>query len=497
MTESSEAADAYRGMEPFNLQRHSEYLRERLVQIGALTDGDTTHPRYPEMFDVPLDQGLAQVATVVLSALAGMGYEPAQLNALTVGVTSDDGLPASYRSYADRTGLILVSDSLVILSNAYCEYMGRAMADTTSGGLIRMLGRLLLTRWTGTIGEDPRLLAGILRYHNVCRRVYGIAAVLNFARGHELAPAAQELMLEFGLRFVVGHEAAHHVLGHRSSSQLLPPTAPDSPDSASENREADADTLALFAAAAAYEQDTAEMTGNLKQRWRQEVAEFHGLLGAIITMLALQTLEQALMIRRGQTHLPAGERMRLLAEHILGQARQDKLEDQLGRSDVRMTMRFEKDRGTLGVYIQNLITATELASSFAEGGTTFDWEAFASSPLIQRPSIGHLEQVAAFDRLICAQEATLIDEIGTRLDADGLRLVLAGDTKNGLLTWSVPEYRVEAMHDPAQALAFYTIVEAIQETIPSGDDSRRVCVAAATLIARRMLKVSSHTAAAA
>jgi hypothetical protein len=101
-------------------------------------------------------------------------------------------------------------------------------------------------------------------------------------------------------------------------------------------------------------------------------------------MLALQTLEQALMIRRGRTHLPAGDRMRLLADHILAQKRQDKLEEQLGRSDVRMTMRFEKDRGSLGVYIRNLITATELASSFAEGGTTFDWKAVGKSPSIDR-----------------------------------------------------------------------------------------------------------------
>jgi hypothetical protein len=40
------------------------------------------------------------------------------------------------------------------------------------------------------------------------------------------------------------------------------------------------------------------------------------------------------------------------------------------------------------------------------------------------------------------------------------------------------------MHDPDQVLAFYTVVEAIEETASAQDGSLRACVAAATLVAR-------------
>jgi hypothetical protein len=465
----TEAEDAYRAGEPFNLQRHSDYLRERLVRIGARTAGDAGRPRYPEMFDRPL---------------ASMGYERAELEALTVGVTSGDGLPAGYRSFPDGSGLVSVTDSLVILANTYCEYLGRALAGVAGDGLLWMVARLLRTRWTGRIGEDPRLLAGILRYHNVCRRVWGVPAVLNFAGGPELADAGREVMLEFGLRFIVGHEVAHHVLGHRPRSPLRPPGVPAGTALLSEERETEADTLGLFAAAAAFEQDPVVASGRLNDRWRQEIGEFHGLLGAIITMLALQTLEQALLVRRGRTHRPAGDRVRILAGRILGPERQDALEDQLGGADVRMTMRFEKDRGNLGVYLRNLIDATALASEFAEGSPAFDWTAFARSPLIEGPAAGHLGEVAALDRLMCADRAALVNEIDTRLDPEGVRLVLAGDIARGLLRWGVPAYRVEAMHDPDRVLSFHTVLETVEDTVAEGDGTRRACVAAATLVAR-------------
>jgi hypothetical protein len=467
---------AYRNLEPRADRPHSDYLRERLVGIGALEPGDTTHPRFPDMFDAPLEDGLAAVTDEVERALIELGHDRAQVAKLKVGATGDDGSLARYEPKEDGSGLVVVSDSLITLCNVYCEYTGRAIAQVTSGGLLRMFGRALLMRWTESMGEDPRLLAGVLRYHNITRRAYGFPAVLNFATRAdvELHSAMFDVMLGFGLRFVVGHEAAHHVLDHRGAS--APPL---------EQRELEADELALFAAAEALDRSFSDDMDRLTERWRREAAEFHGLLGATITMLALHTTEQALFVRRGRTHPPAEHRADQLISYILSPERQQQLENQGGRRDRRLTMRFEKDRWQLAVRIRNLSVATQLATAFDEGGT-FDWAAFAASPHIEQPKPGHLDRIAALDRLMCGADAILAEEAGTGLDPEGVRLVLAGDTMNGLLAWGVTPQRVQAIHDPFCVLSFHTLVENIGLTAQPGADSINTIVAAATLVSRRI-----------
>lgn len=356
---------------------------------------------------------------------------------------------------------MLVSDSLITLCNAYCEYAGRAIGVTTSGGLLRLLYSALRTRWTGALGEDPRLLAGILRYHNVNQRVYGVAAILNFTPSADdhIGSALRDAVLEFGLRFIVGHEAAHHVLEHKSPSVFLTPDESTSPTSESEQRELDADTLALFAAAEAFARYEATHMGWLPERWRREAAEFHGLIGALITMLALQTSERALFRRPGRTHLPTAARAMHLINHVLSPARQASLSHILGRRDPRLDLRFEKDRGNLSVYLRNLAIATELASAFGEGTEEFDWDAITVSGEIEKPLDGHLERVATLDRLMCSPDTVLADKIGEQLNSEGTRLIMVGDTLNELLGWGLRPDRVETMNDPSRVLAFHTVVE--------------------------------------
>lgn len=474
------AEQAYHALEPRSSWPHSEYLRRRLVDIGALGDGDTEHPRYPAMFDTPLREGLTGVGAEVVGALAELGRPRAPLEKMTVGLTADDGWTAWYKRRPDESGLVVVSDSLVTLCNAYCEYAGRAIAHVMCGGP-RMLGRLLLSRWK-PMGEAPRLLAGILRYHNVTRRAYGIPAVLNFAPppphklfGDEVAPGMQDLLLDFGLRFSVGHEAAHHSLGHGTPSD--PPF---------DQRELDADTLALYAAAEAYAQDKNALDLDwVPERWRQEMSEFHGLLGALITMLALHTTERGLFLRCGHTHPPAEIRANRLMAEILSPERQARLEGMIGRRDPRMTMRFEKERGMVVTYTRNMALATQAAVRFEADAPAFDWTAFAASDRIEQPRDGHIAHIAELDRLMCGTDAALAGEVAGGLDPEGVRLAQAGDTAEALRTWGVPPGTVQEIHDESRALPFHTLVEAIGATLP-GADGVRLAVAAATLLGRKI-----------
>ncbi|MGH3611049.1 MAG: hypothetical protein ACRDRK_00200 [Pseudonocardia sp.] len=479
MTDDSEAEAAYHALEPLSREPHSHYLRRRLVAIGALGKGETARPRYPAMFDQPLRKGLSDVRDEVVDALVDLGRSHAELSTVTVGLTADDESLARYERKNDETGLVLISDSLVALCSAFCEYEGRALGRVMVGGWIRTLGRILKTRWV-PLGEDYRLLAGILRYHNVTRRAYGIPAVLNFTprsvdeQGRNLDFVLQELMLDFGLRFSIGHEVAHHVLGHGTPAD--PPF---------EQRELDADTLALFVAAEAFNRQTVDMD-HLAQRWRHEAAEFHGLIGALITMLALDTTERALFVRRGRTHPSASARLDRLVAEFLSPQREERLERILGRRDPRVTMRFEKDRGSLVTYLRNAALATTAATSFDDGARAFDWTAFAASRSVEQPRAGHLNRIAELDRLMCSPEATLGHEAAAGLDPEGVRLVLAGDTAGALLKWDVAPATVRQIHDESRSLAFQTLVEAIGAPLPAGADRVRLGVAAATLVGRKI-----------
>jgi hypothetical protein len=477
---------AYHALEPRTTRPHSEYLRRRLAAIGAVEDGDTEHPRYPAMFDTPLRQGLTGIGTEVVEALGELGRPRAALENLTFGLTADDGWTAWYERKPDESGLVVISDSLVTLCSAYCEYEGRAigrlMGDPIDSGWIRMLGRALMTRWK-PIGEDYRLLAGILRYHNVARRAYGIPAILNFALrsvdedGWNLDLGMRDILLEFGLRFSVGHEAAHHDLGHGTPSD--PPF---------EQRELDADTLGLFTAAEAYSRDASTVDlGFLPERWRREAAEFHALLGALITMFALYTNEQGLFVRRGHTHPPAETRMNRLLAEILSPERQGRLEGMIGRQDPRMTMRFEKERGMVITYTRNMALATLAAVRFDDDAPAFDWTTFAASDRIEQPCNGHIAHIAELDRLMCSPSAQLAQELETRLHPEGIRLALAGDTTDALLAWRVPPTTVENIHDESGVVAFHTLVEAISAPLPAGADRVRSAVAAATLVERQLV----------
>ncbi|WP_041841200.1 hypothetical protein [Actinoplanes friuliensis] len=448
----TQAELAYRRLEPITLGSHREFLERRLAKIGAPV------PRYPSMFDSPLHEALGEVTADVLAALVDLGFAPGRVAALTVGLTGNDGFTARYRSFpGDGSGLVLVSDSMVSLCYSYCEFEGRALQAMVSGGLLRMAAKVFLTRFTGTIGGDPRSLAGILRYHNVNRRVYGVPAVLNLVPVPD-DPGMDEFLLDYGLRFVVGHEAAHHVLDDGHS-------------------ELDADTLALFTAAEAFARYQAENMDFLPERYRREAAEFHGLIGALITMLALQTSERALFLRRGHSHLPAQDRATRLVEHVLSPARQETLDRLLGGRDPRMALRFDKDRGNLGVYVGALVRATAQASDFSAGATPFDWAALAGVPEIEQLAGADLDEIAALDRLMCGPDPVLTD----RLDP-GTRHILAGRLKEGLSAWGLAADRVEALLDPSRVLAFHTLVEDLQNTAKD----LHTAVAAATLVARRL-----------
>ncbi|MFH8635175.1 hypothetical protein ACH4CC_35705 [Streptomyces lydicus] len=482
MTGESMAEDAGRSLLPVGKESYSSYLRKNMADIGALSDDQKWRLPFPELFGESLSQVLDAAAADLASALTMLGQGD-RLSQLVVIATKSQSVSAHYAPQEDESGLVVVSDSLVALCTSYCQHVSRELspiADTTS--ILKSFLRFAVAHFKGTLVGDPARLASVLRYHHVNRRAHGVATALitqqdrrdedGFSH-HDTA----DLFLLMTIRFLLGHEMAHHALAHHTECSQSP------------EQESQADFLALQAGNlvnADVMKKNASDIGFVRKQWLEDAGEFYGLVSAVIGMLAVQSLEEALLVRRGRTHRPARERAARLIELSLGDARIHERERILGHRDASFRKRIDSERYGLELLTRSLAEATDKAADFS-ASPGFDWTVLPTAQVVA-PTERHLREVARLDGLLCQPDESLAAALAHSPLHDGALYTLAGDTRRAMRAWKVPDATIRTTHDEATALAFYTLVHCIRTASKtyglSGEDLHELPIVAATLISR-------------
>ncbi|MFJ6918639.1 hypothetical protein ACIQUX_32410 [Streptomyces sp. NPDC101133] len=424
-------------------------MRERLRELGdhtSLTELDAAmagwqSTEWAGQYTDPLTGMLELTTADVKSALREQGIPQERLDSVQVCTVPQDDVSALMTPFADRSGLVTISDSVLSLAGQYAQYTGRGLARL-SAGPVRGRLRAFRSVTRGTLEEDPAVLTAYLRYYNVNQRVYGLSAKLGLNASPKEAETGSLVALQ-ATRFVIGHEIAHHALGHSSPAsafspgERLPVCSPD------QRRELDADMLAYRAAERAAERDFARVTAAVPAHG------FTALLGALVAMVALHATERALFVRCGATHPPARARATLLL-------------DQAPPAEQQIA----------GLFLHPLVTATEDASAFGEAGRPFDWERVAASrELSSSQPDSYLRAITLLDTLQCQSRDALVEILErTAPDAgvwltDGARLVNAGEPAAALALWGVPEAVAERQCDPGRALRFHSLVAALRKSL--------------------------------
>jgi hypothetical protein len=405
----------------------------------------------------PMAALLRELTGQVTAAMAELGAPADRLASVWVTGTLEEDVSAQLLPFADGSGLVQVSDAILSLCGVYAQFIGMGMAGVSTRTRVGGMWQAWRAVRRGSLDHDPEFLTGLLRYYNIHQRLYGLAGKV----GVRLSPAAQPLAAFVSMQawlFVLGHEIAHHVLGHDSAPSAFLPGQHLPPCSADQQRELDADRLAYAALV----------------RARHELGEGFGLgmVGALTAMFALHSTEQALFLRLGCTHPPAAER----AAHLL---------DQLS----------QKEQQFAPVLAASLQVATDTSSAFGPGAPTFDWPAFLADPAIDSPhSAGYLGQLPILDAAQCQPPEHLVrilhdvdEEEGTDLGRAADR-AFHGDAEEALLAWGVPAAAVSSLCDRTRPLTFHSLFDqlhtAIKENVSVPHKAKlAVAVSAATLVA--------------
>ncbi|CAL9638289.1 hypothetical protein SUDANB126_06289 [Streptomyces sp. enrichment culture] len=476
---------AARSLPPVGGESFSSYLSKNLAKVGRLSEGQVWRLPFPELFGNSLQHVLDVAAADLTAALTTLG-RGGRLSELVVFATASQEVSAEYAPKEDGSGLVQVSDSLAALCTSYCQSVGHALSSAVDTSSVwRFFLRLAAAHFKGTLGGDPARLASVLRYHHVNRRAHGVATTLltrqdlrdqdGFSH-HDMT----DLFLLLAIRFLLGHEMAHHVLAHRTNCSPSP------------EQESQADLLALRAGSLAQARDLKKHAADVRfvrEQWLEDAGEFYGLIAAVIGMLAVQSLEEALMVRRGRTHLSARDRAAHLIELSLGDARIREHERTLGHRDTRFRKRIESERHGLESFTRSLVEATEKAADFGERLPGFDWTGLPPSQLLP-PDAAHLQEVIRLDRLLGRPARLLAAALVHSPLRDGALHVLAGDTRRAMRVWGVPDATIRGAHDETTALAFYTLVHFIRSAGEAqgltGTGLHELPVVAATSVARSL-----------
>jgi hypothetical protein len=460
---------------------HAEDLRAgmaelRMAREAALFDATMSEWSTTEWaveHGDPITALLRHTASELAGAMVELGNDPARLATVRVCATLREDVAAQMRPFADGSGLVMISDAILSLAGVYARYAGDAFAQIMVGGKIRGLWRAFRATLKGGLGEDPAMLTGQLRYYNVSQRVYGLAAKLVEDERPDAIPLTGMLQA-MAVYFIVGHEIAHHALGHNSApsgffpGEHLPVCSEDA------QRELDADLLAYKASVLAVHREAAA-SDNADAAKVVAGAAVMAALGALIAMMVVHSTEHALFIRRGTTHPAASARASLLL-------------DQLPASDQSFARLF----------LANLLAATEASSVFEPGATPFAWEWFARSPQLDIPhSDDYLRLIFTLDNGQCQSTATLIEWLGnggfdeSSLVGRGARLAASGQAEAAFLAWGVPTETAERMCDRNRALAFHTVVESLRSAFTEpdvpADAMLAVTVSGATIVSRALI----------
>jgi hypothetical protein len=435
----------------------TERLEAMLSEFGQ-TAGALLHQN-------PVNAMIATTTRNVKSAMADLGADAGRLATVYVGSALAEDVYAQMCPYPDGSGLVQVSDAILSLCTVYAAFTGDVFTAIASGSRPRRMWRTLRAARQGSLGGDPAVLTGLLRYYNVNQRVYGLSARLE-QRVTDEAEGIAALISGHAARFVIGHEVAHHVLNHDSAPSSFSPGEYLPACSADQQRELDADLLAYRATVRAGERDFADLPAGP----RPPVNVFP-MLGALTAMLAIHLTEQAHFVRRGATHPPAAAR----AARLLGQL-------------------DPRERQFIDMFAHNLLAATRSSSTFDPSATPFDWEWFAAAPSIssaQPPT--YLHQIWVLDTLQCQAVSRLVEILeqvsqdSNPLVGTGAHLAAEGSVEQALRTWGVAPDTAAHVCDRRTAVTFHAIVNDLRTSLPtlniSPDSVWGACVAAAQLAA--------------
>ncbi|MFF6997736.1 hypothetical protein ACFY93_22630 [Streptomyces sp. NPDC008313] len=424
-------------------------MRERLRELGdhaSLAELDAgmagwQRTEWAGQYANPMVGMLELTTADVKSALREQGIPQERLDSVQVCAVPQDDVSALMTPFADRSGLVRISDSVLSLAGQYSQYTGRGLARLAAGPVTGRL-RAFRSATRGTWEEDPAVLTAFLRYYNVNQRVYGLSAKLGLHTSPQETEVGSLVALQ-ATRFVIGHEIAHHALGHSSPASAFSPGEHLPVCSADQRRELDADMLAYRATVRASERDAAGVAAPVPAHG------FIALLGALVAMVAVHATERALFVRCGATHPPARARATLLL-------------DQAPPAEQQFA----------GLFLRPLLAATENASAFGEAGRPFDWEWVAASrDLSSSHPDSYLRAITLLDTLQCQSREALVQILERTVpDAgvwltDGARLVGEGEPAAALTVWGVPEAAAKRLCDPGRALRFHSLVSALKESL--------------------------------
>jgi len=455
-------------------------MRAQMAKLGADDDRhrlDTMFTGWVEepeaaAYDNPVPAVLGELSGMVKVAMAELGVPSERLATVHVGSALADDVSAQIQSFDDGSGLVLVSDAVLSLANVYCVYAGQAMSRLGEGWPVKRLFHVFRAVAGGGMGEDPFFLTGLLRYYNVNQRVYGLAAKLGRSDDRADNDVVALITVQATL-FVLGHEIAHHALGHTSAVSAFSPGEHLPACSGDARRELDADLLAYRAAVRVFETQAADQP-ELASGLGTQAATVNAAMGALVAILVLHVTERALFVRRGNTHPPAADRAARLLGGIDGKVQQ-----------------------FVQLFLTKMLAATEAASDFSVAATPFDWARFYADLRVETPQPrSYLDQIALFDRL----QTTSRSELLAGLDQDhvdpsrvllrGSRAALDGDVRGALEIWGVAEELREFICDERQPLTFHTVLKVIREAFEEQDLPKGSAlpgsIVAATLVADRL-----------
>ncbi|TQE32616.1 hypothetical protein Sipo8835_19870 [Streptomyces ipomoeae] len=421
------------------------HIREELLRLGdheSLRQLDASMAEWRKSegaapYD-PVTALMRHVTGEMKTALRDLGFPQERLDTVVVCSFPQDDVSAQMTPFADGSGLVEVSDSILTLAGEYGQFSGIGLARIGSRGALRGILEAFRAARGGAMGGDPAVLTALLRYYNVNQRVFGKSAKL----GHRTSPQVMEvgsLVTLQAARFVIGHELAHHVLEHRTPLSAFSPGEHVPACTGDQRLELDADLLAYRATVRASERELAGTPA-------EPAIQFSSLLGPLVAMLAVHVTEQALFVRSGTTHPPARTRAQLLLDRI-----------------------DERERNVATLFLSTLLTATERSAVFDGSAPVFDWEWAVRSPdLLSSQPQEYLRTITVLDRLQSQSRDSLVEVMERMAEdagswvAEGARLAAAGNCVASLGCWGVDEATAAVLADPRRALLFHTLVDEIR-----------------------------------
>ncbi|MEI5101851.1 hypothetical protein RB200_29235 [Streptomyces sp. PmtG] len=412
---------------------------ELLQQIDDLHVGWRQDPWYKPGTDMSIGY-VDMVSAELKTAMADLGVSAARLASVRVVTTLSEAVSAQMTPFSDGSGLIIVADGIFGMCSSYCQYLALC-ADQRSHATSRPTAfwRLLRDLRKGELFGYEDVLTALLRYHTTHQRAVSASTQLAV----RLSPGGERYawqLSHLAYRFVIGHEMAHHVLGHSSGPSAFAPDEHLPACSPDDRREQEADRLAFQATRRASEMQRHGPFGTVVMLER-------ATMGALIAMMALHVAERALFVHRGCTHPPAATR----TDWLLGQ------------------LKPGKQRSTRGL-LRVPMEATEAAADVSEHARPFSWRALDPDLVYSPMPRSHLEAISELDAMQCEPDAfhvAWLERHGTADTAwlgEGARLAAAGEPVAALRHWGVDEGTSRALCDPQRALTFFTLKEHIAKS---------------------------------